>query len=328
MRAWRVHEFGAPPECLSLETCEPPVPRAGQVGIDVHAASLNFPDLLMCQGLYQVRPDLPFTPGVEVAGVVRAVGDDVDSALIGQSVCAIPLIGPGGFAEHTIASTRTTFAVDAAMDWGHAASFAMTYQTAWFALHRRAQLRRGETVLVHAGAGGVGSAAIQLAKAHDAFVIASAGGSHKVEVCRQLGADLAIDYTTEDFVTAVKDATDGRGADVIVDPVGGEVFDRSRKCIAFEGRIVVVGFTSGRIPEVPTNHVLVKNYSVVGLHWGLYDRYAPELFAAAHQNLLRQYGDGRIAPLVTEELPFTALPEAMVRLGQRDTVGKIVLRTS
>lgn len=328
MRAWRVHEFGTPSECLVLEECAAPTPRAGQVSVEVRAASLNFPDLLMCEGRYQVRPSLPFTPGVEVAGIVNAIGDGVDPVLIGQPVCAIPIIGPGGFAQYTVANAAATFAVGTTMGWTHAAAFAMTYQTGWFGLYRRARLREGETVLIHAGAGGVGSAAIQLAKARGARVIATAGGSEKVAVCRSLGADLAIDYTAEDFVEPVKDFTAGRGADVIFDPVGGDVFDRSRKCIAFEGRIVVIGFTSGRIPEMPTNHLLVKNYTVMGLHWGLYEQHRPELYVDAHLELLGLYARGAIAPLVSAELPFEALPEAMARLARRETVGKIVLRTA
>jgi NADPH:quinone reductase len=180
-------------------------------------------------------------------------------------------------------------------------------------------------LLVHAGSGGVGSAAIQLGKAAGATVIATAGGERKVEVCRQLGADHAIDYTTEDFVPVVKDVTDGRGADVIYDPVGGDVFDRSRRCIAFEGRLVVVGFTSGRIPEAPANHVLVKNYSVVGLHWGLYRKHDPALFGTVHEELGRLWAAGSIDPLVSQALPLEEAPQALKALAERSTVGKVVL---
>jgi NADPH:quinone reductase len=179
---------------------------------------------------------------------------------------------------------------------------------------------------VHAGAGGVGSAAIQLGKAAGAHVIATAGGPEKVQVCRDLGADHVVDYTADDFVPVVKEVTGGHGADVVYDPVGGDVFDRSRKCIAFEGRLVVVGFTSGRIPEAPANHLLVKNYSVVGLHWGLYLKHDPAVFGLVHEELTRLYEDGRIDPLVGQVLPLEEAPKALGALASRGTVGKVVLR--
>jgi NADPH2:quinone reductase len=206
-----------------------------------------------------------------------------------------------------------------------AASLYITYQTGHVGLHRRAHLKAGEWLLVHAGAGGVGSAAIQLGKAAGAKVIATAGGAHKVEVCKQLGADHAIDYTSEDFVSVVKELTGGRGADVIYDPVGGDIFDQSRKCIAFEGRLVVVGFTSGRIPDAPANHLLVKNYSVVGLHWGLYRKYDPALFGTVHEDLTRLVEDGLVDPMVSQTLPLDEAPRALRALGDRSTVGKVVL---
>jgi NADPH2:quinone reductase len=206
-----------------------------------------------------------------------------------------------------------------------AASLYLTYQTGYVGLRRRANLRAGEWLLVHAGAGGVGSAAIQLGKAAGARVIATAGGERKVEVCRQLGADHVIDYTAEDFVPIVKEVTGGHGADVIYDPVGGDVFDKSRKVIAFEGRLVVVGFTSGRIPEAPANHLLVKNYSVVGLHWGLYRKHDPALFGMVHEELTRLFEEGHIDPLVSQALPLTEAPQALKALGERSTVGKVVL---
>jgi NADPH2:quinone reductase len=205
-----------------------------------------------------------------------------------------------------------------------AAAMHTVYQTAHFGLHRRANLNEGETVLVHAGAGGVGSAAIQLARAAGARVFSTAGGPDKVEICRELGAELAIDYREENFVDVVKEATGGRGADVIFDPVGGNVFDRSRRCVAFEGRIVVVGFTSGRIADAPTNHALVKNYSVVGLHWGLYNKIMPELVAETHDTLVRLYEEGRIEPLIFETVPFEDLPHALELLASRKTYGKLV----
>ena len=206
-----------------------------------------------------------------------------------------------------------------------AASMLITYQTGYVGLHRRARLQAGETLLVHAGAGGVGTAAIQLGKAAGARVIATAGGPDKVQVCRDLGADVVIDYLAEDFVAVVKDVTEGRGADVVYDSVGGDITDRSRKCIAFEGRLLIVGFAGGTIPTVPANHMLIKNYAVVGLHWGLYRQYDPAVIPQTHAALLELWAQGLIDPLIGAELPLSEGPKALARLGDRGTIGKVVL---
>lgn len=324
MRAWRAHELGEPTDVLVLDEIDPPDPGPGEVAIDVHCAALNFPDVLMCRGEYQVKPPLPFTPGAEVAGVVVAAGDGVDPTIVGRSVLAVPSAGHGAFAERTVAGRATTFEIPPDMDWSAAASLHVTYQTGYVALHRRAGLQVGETLLVHAGAGGVGSAAIQLGRAAGARVLATAGGPEKVAICRELGAEVVIDYRVDDFVSAVKDATEGRGADVIYDPVGGDTFDRSRKCIAFEGRILVIGFAGGRIADAPTNHALIKNYSIVGVHWGLYHVMEPSLIDATHQELLRLYSVGAIDPLVSERVPLEGVADALARLGGRGTWGKVV----
>jgi NADPH2:quinone reductase len=316
MRAWRVHRLGDPSEVMSLDDVDQPTPGPGQVLVTVRAAALNFPDVLMAMGMYQEKPPLPFTPGVELCGEIVETG---------QRVLGSPSGGPGAFAEYALMDAAAAFPVPEGMPDEKAASLYLTYQTGYVGLHRRAHLQSGEVLLVHAGAGGVGSAAIQLGKAAGATVIATAGGERKVEVCRQLGADHAIDYTSEDFVAAVKDVTNGRGADVIYDPVGGDVFDQSRRCIAFEGRLLVVGFTSGRIPEAPANHVLVKNYSVVGLHWGLYRKHDPALFGTVHEELGRLWAKGDIDPLVSQALPLDQAPEALKALASRSTVGKVVL---
>lgn len=326
MRAWRVHELGEPADVLRLDDVpEPPPPEGGDVVITVEAVGLNFPDVLLCRGMYQERPPLPFTPGIEVAGTVLAAGPEAGFRP-GQRVLGWPTLPGGGLAERTTLAPGSAYGVPEEMPAEVAAAFFITYQTGEFALHRRAALRAGETLLVHAGAGGVGSAAIQLGKAAGARVIATAGGAEKVAVCRRLGADLAVDYRSEDFVAAVKTATDGRGADVVFDPVGGDVFDASRRCVAFEGRIVVVGFAGGRIAEAPTNHALIKNYAVVGLHWGLYRSQRPSAIAEAHEALLSLYTEGRIDPLIGDLLPLEAAPEALTRLADRRTVGKLVLR--
>jgi NADPH2:quinone reductase len=316
MRAWRVHELGDPSEVMSFDEVDQPTPGAGQVLVKVRAAALNFPDVLMAMGKYQEKPPLPFTPGVELCGEIVETG---------QRVIGSPAGGPGAFAEYALMDDAAAFPVPDGMSDEKAASLYLTYQTGYVGLHRRAHLQAGETLLVHAGAGGVGTAAIQLGKAAGATVIATAGGARKTEVCASLGADHVIDYTTEDFVPIVKELTGGRGADVIYDPVGGDVFDKSRKCIAFEGRLVVVGFTSGRIPEAPANHLLVKNYSVVGLHWGLYRKYDRSVFAETHEQLVRLVQDGSVDPLVGEVLPMDQAPQALLRLASRETVGKVVL---
>ncbi|MGY1844727.1 NADPH:quinone oxidoreductase family protein [Modestobacter sp. SYSU DS0875] len=316
MRAWRVHALGDPSEVLSLDDVEPPVPENGQLLVRVRAAGLNFPDVLMVRGEYQERPPLPFVPGVELCGEV--VGS-------GQRVLGSPVGGPGAFAEYALMDAAAAWPVPDAMPDEQAAALHLTYQTGHVGLHRRAHLQAGEWLLVHAGAGGVGSAAIQLGKAAGARVIATAGGPRKTEACTRLGADHVIDYTDEDVVARVKELTGGHGADVVYDPVGGDVFDASRKCVAFEGRIVVVGFTSGRIPQAPANHVLVKNYSVVGLHWGLYRRHDPALIGTVHEELCRLFTAGAISPLVGDVRPLDELPQAMAAIADRATVGKVVL---
>lgn len=327
MRALRLHELGEPTVVLKIEDLADPQAGPGEVVLDVRSAALNFPDVLLCRGQYQEKPPLPFTPGLEVAGVVRSVGEGVTRVKAGDRVLGTPAMGAGGLTEATVARAIDVAVIPDAMPFDVAAALRVTYYTGHAGLHLRAQLQPGETVLVHAGAGGVGSAAIQLAKAHGCTVIATAGGPDKVEVCRRLGADHAIDYRATDFVDEVKRLTDGRGADVIYDPVGGDTFDRSRKVIAFEGRIIIVGFTSGRIADAPTNHVLVKNYSVVGLHWGLYSKMAPHRNDEVHADVMRLWSEGKVDPLVSEVLPLAEAPAAMERLVDRGTVGKLVVRT-
>jgi NADPH2:quinone reductase len=325
VKALRVHELGEPEKVMVLEDGPEPAVRPGDVRLRVHAASLNFPDVLMCRGEYQVKPALPFTPGAEVAGVIDEVGEGVEGFQIGQRVLAIPNFGPGGFAESTTASAAGgVFPVPDSMPFGAAAALHVVYQTGHLALHRRAHIQTGETLLVHAGAGGVGSAAIQLGLAAGARVIATAGGPDKVKVCEKLGAHLALDYREHDFVDAVKEFTDGGGADVIYDPVGGDTYDRSTKCIAFEGRILIIGFTSGRFAEARTNHVLIKNYSVVGVHWGLYNLMNPQLIRATHDELVRLFEAGKIDPLISERVSLPEVPAALARLGSRATYGKII----
>lgn len=324
VKALRVNELGEPEQVMVLEDRPEPVVRPGDVRIRVHAAALNFPDVLLCRGEYQVKPPVPFTPGAEVAGVIDELGDGVEGLAVGDRVLAIPNFGGGGFAESTTASAAGVFRIPDSMPFAAGAVLHVVYQTGHLALHRRAHIQPGETLLVHAGAGGVGSAAIQLGLAAGARVIATAGGADKVEVCRKLGAELALDYKETDFVDAVKDFTDGRGADVIYDPVGGDTYDRSTKCIAFEGRILIIGFTGGRFAEARTNHVLIKNYSVVGVHWALYATSNPQLVRETHAELVRLFEAGEIDPLISERVTLAEVPAALARLGSRGTHGKIV----
>ena len=328
VKAWRVHELGEPEQVMQLEDVEAPKPGPGQVVVHVAAAALNFPDVLLCRGQYQEKPPLPFTPGVEVAGTIVELGEGVEGRNVGDRVLGGPTFGNGGLTERTTMLAAGAYPIPDAMPFEAASALQVTYQTGWVGLHMRAGIKEGETLLVHAGAGGVGSAAIQLGLAAGARVFATAGGPDKVRVCKELGAELAIDYKTEDFVQVVKDATGGEGADVIYDPVGGEVFERSTKCIAFEGRLLVIGFTSGRFPEVRANHVLIKNYSVVGLHWGLYGRKQPDVPRRVHGELIALYEQGKIDPFVSKVVPMAEAPAALASLGDRGTVGKVVVRTS
>lgn len=292
--------------------------------VRVLAAPANFPDVLLCRGEYQIKPPLPFTPGVELCGEVVAVGDGITRFAAGDRVIGNPNLPGGGFAQMAVMDEANTFAAPSALDDAEASALSIGYQTSWFALHRRTQLKPGETLLVHAAAGGVGSAAVQLGKAAGAKVIGVVGGADKVEYCRRLGADLVIDRHTDDFVPLVKEFTGGRGADVVYDPVGGDAYAKSTKCIAFEGRIVVVGFASGEIPQAPLNHALVKNYDILGLHWGLYERLDPALIRTCQAELTKLVDAGQLKPLITERLPMTQVPDALRRLGAGSTAGRVV----
>lgn len=323
MKAWQVTRLGQPAEALDLVDLPDPEPGRGQLLVRVTAAALSYPDALLCRGEYQVKPPLPFTLGVESAGVVVATGPGTDGWEPGQRV--LGTLGAGGLAEHALFDAANAFRSPAKLDDAEAAALHMNHQTAHFALHHRARLVEGETVLVHAGVGGVGSATIQLARAANARVIAVVGGAAKAAVARDLGAHVVVDRHADDFVAIVKDDTNGRGADVIVDPVGGDTFTRSTKCVAFDGRIVVVGFTSGAFGRLATNHALVKNYGVLGLHWGLYRQHAPDLIARVQSELEGLIDADRLRPLVTERLPMADAPDGVTRLSDGTTIGRVVV---
>ncbi|MEU9451817.1 NADPH:quinone oxidoreductase family protein [Streptomyces sp. NPDC048277] len=315
MQAWQVHENGEPSEVMRLQEVERPTPGDGQVLLKVRAANINFPDVLMCRGHYQVRPPLPFTPGVEICGETED----------GRRVIANPALPYGGFAEYAVADAAALLPAPEALDDSEAAALHIGYQTGWFALHRRAALQAGETLLVHAAAGGVGSAAVQLGKAAGARVIGVVGGADKAVVARELGCDAVIDRRSEDVIAAVKEATGGRGADVVFDPVGGEAYTQSTKVVAFEGRIVVVGFAGGTIPSPALNHALVKNYSIMGLHWGLYATKNPKLILHCHEQLTELAASGAIKPLVSERVPLSGAAAAVQRVGDGVTTGRVTV---
>ncbi|MER6737213.1 NADPH:quinone oxidoreductase family protein [Streptomyces puniciscabiei] len=315
MQAWQVHENGEPSEVMRLTEVEPPTPGDGQVRLRVRAANINFPDALLCRGQYQVRPPLPFTPGVEICGETED----------GRRVIANPALPYGGFAEYALADARALLPAPEALDDAEAAALHIGYQTGWFGLHRRAHLEAGETLLVHAAAGGVGSAAVQLGKAAGATVIGVVGGADKAAVARELGCDVVVDRRSEDVVAAVKEATGGRGADVIYDPVGGEAYAQSAKLVAFEGRIVVVGFASGTIPSPALNHALVKNYSILGLHWGLYNTKNPKLVQRCHEELTGLAARGAIKPLVSERVPLGDAAAAVQKVADGLSTGRIAV---
>ncbi|WP_282791008.1 NADPH:quinone oxidoreductase family protein [Streptomyces sp. CC224B] len=315
MHAWHVPRNGEPGEVMRLTEADTPVPGDGQVLLKVRAANVNFPDALLCRGQYQITPPLPFTPGVEICGETPD----------GRRVIANPALPHGGFAEYALADAAALLPAPDALDDAEAAALHIGYQTGWFGLHRRARLQAGETLLVHAAAGGVGSAAVQLGKAAGARVIGVVGGRDKARAARELGCDVVVDRREDDVVAAVKDATGGRGADVVYDPVGGEAYTQSAKCVAFEGRVLVVGFASGTIPAPALNHALVKNYSIVGLHWGLYAAKDPRAILDCHERLTDLAAKGAVKPLVSERVPLAGAAAAVQRVADGVTTGRVVV---
>ena len=322
MQAWTVHNFGRYQEQLVLEERDLPQVSGTDALIKVKAGGINFFDLLAIAGKYQVKAPLPFIPGAEAAGEVVEAGDTC-VLKVGERVMTSHA---GAFAEFMIAPQNATFRLPKKMSYEDAAAFQMIYQTSYFALVHRARLKKAEYLLVHGGAGGVGTAAIQIGKALGAKVIATAGSSEKLQICRQCGAEFLINYRTENFVEKVKEITEGKGADVIYDPVGGDVFDQSTGCIAWEGRILVIGFSSGRIPEIRTNKVLLKNMSVIGLWWGNYRLHNPQLIEETQERLFQMYNEGAVKPVIHSAVEFKDLPQALELIENRKSYGKVVLK--
>ena len=322
MRAVVVDRWMKPSD-LTVSEVPDPVAGPGTLLVEVKAAGCNFFDILMVQGQYQVKPPFPFIPGAEVGGVVLEVGEGVTGFAPGDRVFASA--GIGAFAERTVVPAKGAFALPEGMSFAEGAALPIVYPTSYAGLVYRAALQPGEDLLVHAAAGGVGIAAVQIGKALGARVLATAGSADKLEVARRAGADVLIDYRNEDFVERVKAETGGKGADVIYDSVGGDVFDRSLKCIAWNGRLLVIGFASGTIPTVKANRILLKNIAITGLHWGAHvtndPAKIPETFAA----LLELYAQGKIAPVIYDTYPLEELPTALEALASRKTYGKVIV---
>ncbi len=304
-----------------------PTPSTGQVLIEIKAASLNFPDLLIVQNKYQFKPPLPFVPGAEYAGVVQAVGEGVSALKVGQHVAC--LSGTGGFGTHTLAPAALCMPLPDNFPFVDAAAFIMIYATSHHALLDRAQLKAGETVLILGAAGGVGTAAIQIAKQAGARVIAATSSDEKCALCKSIGADNTINYTRgtppKEFREAIKSLTQGKGPDVIYDPVGGEFSEPALRSIAWRGRYLVVGFASGPIPSLPLNLALLKGASIVGVFWGEFSRREPAAQSSMMQELAQWYTDGKIKPVIDRTLPMSEIKAAYALMGSRGVMGKVVL---
>ncbi|WP_165668279.1 NADPH:quinone oxidoreductase family protein [Metapseudomonas otitidis] len=322
MKAVLCKAFG-PAETLVLEEVASPEPKKNEVLIDVHAAGVNFPDTLIIEGKYQFKPPFPFSPGGEAAGTVAAVGEKITHLKPGDRVMA--LTGWGSFAEQVAVPGYNVMPIPKGIDFNSAAAFGMTYGTSMHALKQRANLQPGETLLVLGASGGVGLAAVEIGKAMGARVIAAASSDEKLDVAKAAGADLLINYSTSSLKEKVKELTGGQGADVIYDPVGGDLFDEAIRSIAWNGRLLVVGFASGRIPELPVNLALLKGAAVVGVFWGSFAQRQPQDNLANFQQLFAWHAEGKLKPLVSQTFPLERAAEAINALGQRKAVGKVVV---
>jgi NADPH:quinone reductase len=322
MHAW-LCENPVGVDALTWKELPTPSPKEGEVLIEIRAASLNFPDLLIVQNKYQMKPALPFVPGSEYAGVVQAVGPGVSHLRAGQHVAC--LSGTGGFGSHTLAPAALCMPLPQGFPFVDAAAFIMTYATSHHALVDRAQLKAGETVLILGAAGGVGTAAIQIAKTMGARVIAAASTDEKCNLCKSIGSDATINYTRDNLRDAIKALTDGKGPDVIYDPVGGEFAEPAFRSIAWRGRYLVVGFAAGPIPALPMNLMLLKGASVVGVFWGEFAKREPKANQAMMMELAQWYGQGRIKPVIDRTMPMAELKSAYAHMGSRHVKGKLVM---
>jgi NADPH2:quinone reductase len=322
MKAIVCHELTGP-AALRLEEVAEPRPGPGQVRLRVRACGVNFADSLITRGQYQRQPQPPFSPGFEVAGEVLELGAEVEGTTGGNRI--IGMAGHGGYAEQVVVDARRTVPMPAAMSWEHGAAFPVVFGTSHVALWHRARLRAGETLVVHGASGGVGLTAVAIGKQLGATVIATASGLDKLEVARRHGADHLIDTSAEDVRARIKDLTDGRGADVVYDPVGGELFAASLRSIAFEGRILVIGFAGGTVPQIPANHLLVKNVDVIGLNWPAYAELNPAVMTESFRILLQWYLGGAIQPYVSATYPLEQAAEALQHVVARKSTGKVII---
>ena len=310
-------------EALEWKELPTPMPKAGEVRVAIRAASLNFPDLLIVQNKYQMKPPLPFVPGSEYAGIVEAVGDGVTHLKVGDAVAAFG--GTGGFGTHAVVNAGVVMPLPAGFALDDAAAFVLTYGTTHHALVDRAAMKAGETLLVLGAAGGVGTAAIQIGKVMGARVIAAASSDDKCELCRSIGADATINYSSANIRDELKKLTDGKGPDVVYDPVGGDLAEPVFRSIAWRGRYLVVGFAQGGIPALPFNLALLKGASIVGVFWGDFARREPKAHAKALAELAGWYAAGRIKPVIDRRMPMRELPAAYALMGSRKVRGKLVM---
>ena len=323
MKALVCKEFG-PAENLKVEEMDDPILNSEEVCIKVHAAGINFPDILMVEGKYQFKPEFPFAPGAEAAGEIVSIGESVKNYKIGQRVIA--MTGYGSFAELVKASQKKLIPLTDKIDYETASILPMVYGTSAHALIQRGKLKKGETLLVHGAAGGVGLAAVEIGKAMGARVIATASTDEKCQVAKEHGADEIINYSSGEFKETVKSMTDGKGADVIYDPVGGDVFDQSLRCIAWEGRLLVIGFTSGRIPSAPANLALLKSCDIVGVFWGAFVERTPHINLENFDKLYQWIEDGYIKPRISMKVPLENTLVAMKAIANREIIGKAIVK--
>ena len=322
MKAYVCREFG-PVESHKVEEVEDPRAEAGQVVVDVKAAGVSFPDVLIVQGKYQFQPPFPFSPGGEIAGVISEVGEGVVDWKIGDRVIA--MTGNGGIAEKVVAFEMTLMPLPETMDFRDGAAFPLNYGTTYHALKQRGQLQAGETLLVTGAGGGVGTTAIEIGKAMGARVIAAASTDEKLEIAKNLGADEVINYSDGELKEKVKALTDGLGADVIYDPIGGDIFLQCMRCVNWKGRVLVIGFASGPIPEVPTNLALLKGCSIVGVFWGRFTGAEPEENSKNFDELFALHADGKLKPQITKSYSLDQAAEAISSLENRKATGKVVI---
>ena len=324
MKAVLCKAFG-PAETLVLEEVANLEPKKTEVVLDVHAAGVNFPDSLIIEGKYQFKPPFPFSPGGEAAGVISAVGEKVSQFKVGDRVMA--LTGWGSFAEQVAVPAYNVLPMPPSMDFTTAAAFSMTYGTSMHALKQRGNLQAGETLLVLGASGGVGLAAVEIGKAMGATVIAAASSADKLAVAKAAGADHLINYSEQNLKDELKTLTKGQGVDVIYDPVGGPLFEEAFRSIAWNGRMLVIGFASGEIPALPANLPLLKGAALIGVFWGAFAQRQPQDNVANFQQLFAWYGEGKLKPLVSQTFPLEKAGDAIDTLAKRKAVGKVVVTT-